>query len=257
MSKIYAGRTEIPRINKYISAYEELAARANKQKQEPKVQNFSRDQITFSREGLESAKEMREYLNKNGLNFSVDIQGNLEELDKQLRTKTMDYTNMFWQEMGEVIKEERNAGGSQAGENSFDDSVNSLAKAYQVVHDRIVDEFSRTDREVTYVIDHATGERREETVDDRLAELDYAYEAHATFIAASKKVMVQIQEAFGGKKPPESPEAIEQKVKDAYKQAVSDENLERLRRKADSFQEYRLDLSIGSYWEQVLREIWR
>lgn len=101
--------------------------------------------------------------------------------------------------MGKVIEDERASWGSQAGEKSFDNSVTSWAKAYQVVYDRIVDEFSREDRDTTYVIDKDTGERREETVEDRLAELDYAYEARTTFIAASKKVMVQIQESFGGK----------------------------------------------------------
>ncbi|MEY8391995.1 hypothetical protein D3Z36_16450 [Lachnospiraceae bacterium] len=256
MSRIYAGRTEIPKINKHIYTYEELAARAQEQKQEQKVQKFTRDKITFSQEGMKSAREMRKYLNENGLSSSIDFQANLEELDKQLHTKTMDYTNNFWQEMGEVIEQQRTVWGSQAGETSFDNSVASWAKAYQVVHDRIVDEFSRTDREVTYVIDEATGERREETVDDRLAELDYAYEARTTFIAASKKVMVQIQEVFGGKKSPAPPEAVEQKIRDAYKQAVSEENLERLRRKVDSFEEYRPDLSIGSFWEQILGEIW-
>ncbi len=256
MSKIYAGRTDIPKLNKHIPTYEELAARAQEQKHEQKTQDFTRDKISFSQEGMNSASEMRKYLNENGLNHSRDLQAELEELDKQLHTKLMDYTSNFWQEMGKVIEDERASWGNQAGEKSFDNSVTSWAKAYQVVYDRIVDEFSREDRDTTYVIDKDTGERREETVEDRLAELDYAYEARTTFIAASKKVMVQIQESFGGKKPPEKPEDIEQKVKEAYMQAISEKNLERLRQKVDSFQEYRPELSIGLHWEQVLKEIW-
>lgn len=256
MSKIYAGRTDIPRINKHIPTYEELAVRAQEQKQEQKIQNFTKDKITFSQEGLKSAREMRKYLNENGLNHSMDIQAKLEELDKQLHTKLMDYTSYFWQEMGEVIEGQRAAWGNQGGEKSYDNSITSWAKAYQVVHDRIVDEFSKDDRDTTYVIDKATGERREETVEDRLGELEYAYETRTAFIASSKKVMVQIQETFGGKKPPEKPEDIEQKIKESYKQAVSEKNLQRLRRKVNTFQEYRPVLSIGSYWEQVLKEIW-
>ena len=253
MSKIYAGRTEVQNI--HIPTFEEVAAQAKEQNHELKVQNFTKDKITFSQEGMESAEEMRKYLNENGLNHAVDLQGNLEELNKELHTKLMDYTSNFWQEMREVIKEERTIWGSQAGEQSFDNSITSWAKAYQVVHDRIVEEFSREDRDITYVIDETTGERREETVEERLAELDHAYDAQITFMASSQKVMVQI-EAFGGKVPPEPPEEIEEKIKEAYKQAVSEKNLERLRQKVNFFQAYRPELSIGNYWEQILADIW-
>ncbi len=254
MSKIYAGRTEVQNI--HIPTFEEVAAQAKEQNHELKVQNFTKDKITFSQEGMESAEEMRKYLNENGLNHAVDLQGNLEELNKELHTKLMDYTSNFWQEMREVIKEERTIWGSQAGEQSFDNSITSWAKAYQVVHDRIVEEFSREDRDITYVIDETTGERREETVEERLAELDHAYDAQITFMASSQKVMVQIHEAFGGKVPPEPPEEIEEKIKEAYKQAVSEKNLERLRQKVNFFQAYRPELSIGNYWEQILADIW-
>ena len=117
-----------------------------------------------------------------------------------------------------------------------------ISKAYQVVYDRIVDEFARSDRDTTYVMDEVTGVRREETVEDRLAELKYAYDLKTTFIASSKKAMAQIEEAFGGKKSSESPQIIEQKTKKAYMQAISDKNLERLRQRVNRFQDYRLDL---------------
>lgn len=257
---IYAGRTETPRLHKHIMAYEEMAARAkeqgNVQKDRPKVQQVVKDKVTFSQEGMESARKMREYLNKNGLNSARDIKAEFEELDKQLRTKSMDYTNNFLSEMQEVVNEERKTWGNQASGHSFDNSMALMGKAYQVVHDRIVDEFARKDRETTYVIDKDTGARREETVDDRLAELDLAYDRHTTFVAASKKVMAQIKEAFGGVKSPEKPEEIEKKTKEAYMDAVSEKNLQRMRQKAGSFKEYMPQLSIGSYWENILRQIW-
>lgn len=257
---IYAGRTETPRLNKHIMTYEEMAARAkeqgNVQEDSPRVQQVFKDKVTFSQEGMKSAREMREYLNKNGLNSARDIKAEFEELDKQLRTKSMDYTNNFLSEMQEVINEERETWGSEAAGHSFDNSLALMSKAYQVVHDRIVDEFAREDRETTYVIDKDTGARREETVDDRLAELDLAYDRHTTFVAASKKVMAQIKETFGGVKLPEKPKAIEKKTKEAYMEAVSEKNLQRMRQKADSFQDYRPQLSIGSYWENILRQIW-
>lgn len=99
------------------------------------------------------------------------------------------------------------------------------------------------------------GKRRWTTV-WRLAELDLAYDRHTTFVAASKKVMAQIKETFGGVKLPEKPKAIEKKTKEAYMEAVSEKNLQRMRQKADSFQDYRPQLSIGSYWENILRQIW-
>lgn len=253
---IYAGRTEMPRFHKHIMTYEEMAARAQEQKTEPKKQQFAQDKITFSQEGLKSAREMREYLNKNGLNQSRDIKAEFEELDKQLRTKNMDYTNNFLSEMQEVTDEERKIWGSQASGHSFDNSITMTAKAYQVVHDRIVDEFARKDRETTYVIDETTGKRREETVEDRLAELDLAYDRYTTGVAASKKVMAQIKEAFGGVKLPEKPEDIEKKTKEAYIEAVSEKNMQRLQAKVNSFRDYKPELSIGSYWEQVLENLW-
>lgn len=257
---IYAGRTETPRLNKHIMTYEEMAARAkeqgNVQEDRPRVQQVSKDKVTFSQEGMKSAREMRGYLNKNGLNSARDIKAEFEELDKQLRTKSMDYTNNFLSEMQEVINEERKTWGREVAGHSFDNSMTLMAKAYQVVHDRIVDEFARKDRETTYVIDQDTGARREETVEDRLAELDLAYDRHTTFVAASKKVMVQIKETFGGVKPPERPEEIEKKAKGAYLEAVSEKNLQRMRQRVDSFEDYKPQLSIGAYWENILRQIW-
>lgn len=240
--KIYAGRTEIPKINKHVPTYEELAARAKEQEQhrQPKVQQFAKDKITFSQSGLESAKDMRNYLNENGWNQRIDIKANLEELDKQLHTKTMDYTNNFLSEMDEVIEQQRAAWGSEVTGASLESAATLRAKAYQVVYDRIVDEFARSDRDTTYVIDEVTGARREETVEDRLEELKYAYDLKTTFIASSKKVMAQIEEAFGGKKSSESPQTIEQKTKKAYMQAISDKNLEQLRQRVNRFQDYKL-----------------
>lgn len=142
-------------------------------------------------------------------------------------------------------------------EGSFESSIALKAKAYQVVYDRIVEEFSREDRDITYVIDETTGERREETVEDRLAELDHAYDLQTTFAAASRKVMAQIKETFGGVTLPESPEHIEEKIKETYREAVSGKNLERLRKNVNSFQMYMPQLSIGTYWQQILTEVWK
>lgn len=255
--KIYAGRTEIPNINTKLPSYEELTERARKQENQPVKQPFARDTITFSEEGLRSAREMRQYLNENGLNKSIDLLAEREELNKQIHTKYMDYSMNFLSEMQEVINEERTKWGSQIEEGSFESSITLQAKAYQVVYDRIVEEFSREDRDTTYVIDEETGERREETVEDRLAELDRAYDLHTSFVASSRKVMAQIKETFGGVTLPESPENIEEKVKEAYRDAVSEKNLEKLRENTNSFRMYMPGLTIGTYWQQVLAEVWK
>lgn len=103
-------------------------------------------------------------------------------------------------------------------------------------------QFARSDRDTTYVIDEVTGERREETAADRLAELKSTYDLKTTLIASSQRAMAQIQKVFGGKKLPESPLIIEQKTKKAYMQAISDKNLERLRQRVTGFWDYKLDL---------------
>ncbi len=254
--KIYAGRTEIPKVNKHIPTYEEMAAKAKEEELKPKVQQFVKDKVTFSQEGLRNAKEMRGYLNEKGLNNRIDLKANLEELDKQLHLKSMDYTNNFLSEMQQVMNEERAAWGSECKGNSFDTSLTLMAKAYQVVHDRIVDEFARDDRDTTYIFDEVTKAQREETVEDRLAELNHAYDLHTTFLAASKKAMAQIKEAFGKEKLSEKPEDIEKKTKEACMEAVSEKNLERLRHKVNSFHQYSLNLSIGTHWRQVLGKVW-
>ena len=147
--KIYAGRTEVPKFNKHVPTYEELAARAKEQEQhrQPKVQQFAKDKITFSQQGLESAKDMRNYLNENGWNQRIDIKANLEEVNKQLHTKIMDYTSNFLSEMDEVMEQQRAAWGSQVTGDSLESAATLRAKAYQVVYDRIVDEFARSDRD--------------------------------------------------------------------------------------------------------------
>ncbi len=255
---IYAGRMERPWINKHFMKYEELAVRAQEQEknQGKKAQEVVKDKVTFSEEGMKSAHEMREYLNENNLNsygiHAIDVQ----EVDMEFHTSYLACSNNFLTEMQEVIHKERKAWGSEAGEHSFDNTMALTAKAYQVVHDRIVDEFAREDRITTYVIDKESGERREETVDDRLAELEAAYDGYTTFVAASKKAMAQIREVFGGVKLPEKPEDIEKKTKEAYMEAVSEKNLERARQKVRSYMDYRPQLSLGSYWEQILTKIW-
>lgn len=256
---IYAGRAEVPKLYKHMMAYEETAARPQDpqiHQREPQMQRLGKDKATFSQEGLRSAKEMREYLDENGLNFNKDGMASFEELDKQLRTRYLDCSNYFLSEMQEVMAEERKAWGSEADGHSFDNSMSLMAKSYQVVHDRIVDEFLREGRETTYVIDEVTGLRREETVDDRLAELDLAYDRHTTFLAASKKAMAEIKKAFWGVKLPEHPQEIEKKAKEACMQAVSEENLGRLRQQASSFRDYKPQLTLGAYWEQILASIW-
>lgn len=75
-------------------------------------------------------------------------------------------------------------------------------------------------------------------------------------MAASKKAMAQIREAFGGVKLPEKPGDIEKKTKEAYMDAVSEKNLERARQKVGSHMGCRPQLSLGSYWEHILAEIW-
>ena len=255
---IYAGRTERPWINKHFMNYEELADRVQEQEksQGNKVQEVVKDKVTFSKEGMESARAMRDYLNENNLNsygiHAIDVQ----EMEKEFRTTYLDCSNNFLTEMQEVINEERKAWGSEADGQSFDNSMALTTKAYQVVHDRIVDEFARKDRETTYIIDKESGERREETVDDRLAELEAAYDGYTTFVAASQKAMAQIKEKFGGVKIPEKPEDVEKKTKQAYMEAVSEKNLERARQKVNSHLGYRPELSLGIYWEQILAKIW-
>ena len=253
--KIYAGRTEVPNLTDRLSAYDAIPQQDTRQKVTFKSKYPERDSVTFSGEGLENAKQMLK--NNPGVFTAVDwdIWKNMEEVNEQLHTKIGDYSNFFLSEMQGVIDEERKKWGSQIS-NDFDSSLTLQAKAYQVIHDRIVDEFSRSDRETTYVLDSETGERREETVEERLAELDKAYGMYADFMASSKKVMAQIMETYHGVNLPESFSDIEKKTKEAMMDAVSEENLNKFRQNASSFQAYKPDLSIGDYWQQILAKIW-
>ena len=57
-------------------------------------------------------------------------------------------------------------------------------------------------------------------------------------------------------KLPEKPGEIEKKTKEAYMEAVSEKNLQRMRQKVSAFGDYRPQLSLSSYWEGVLKTIW-
>lgn len=131
-----------------------------------------------------------------------------------------------------------------------------MAKAYERISARIDSEFDDKDRKATYYSDE-NGNLVEETREHRKEELARTYDQYVTFLSVSKRIMVGIRQSFHGELEGVDPAEAENACRKAYQDAVSEENLERLREKKDSVRDYRLSFSVGQEWLDLLTRIGR
>lgn len=248
----YAGRYEIHSM-KIPNLFEEIET--GKIKPAEKLQQVDLPyKVTLSEQGLKSAKELRAYADQYPERFQTNIEERVEEFNKQLHTNLMDMSNVFREEMNNVMEDLRSDYDLDGKAGSFQESLTLMAKAYQTVAQRIEDEFSNPDRETTYILD-AEGNRVVETKEDRRAELDRAYQTYAKGIAAGKSAILQVNQQFKGLQMEIDPDELKEKTYQAYMDAVSEKNLERLKEKVSSFQDYHLEVSIGSEWMKRLEQL--
>lgn len=215
------------------------------------------DTVTFSDEGLARAKgsEWREYT-KDNEKVSYSSVNPRDELSKKLNTvNNIDTASMFNCELGEVAEQIKNDYSLKDISGSQEEFLTIMAKAYQVIYDRIEEDFAAPDREPTW-IKQADGTLVEETKQDRIDALNKAYSSRAEFAASAAKSMADIEETFHGANYGLGfKDELEKKVMESWQNAVSDKNLEKLRQKVASFKDYSLDFGIGADWSVAINAL--
>lgn len=197
-SQIYAGRyhyqkTETPNL---LDKGKDVAHRLQKL-----IRDVAGvDTVTFSDEGLAraNAREWRDYAENNEALFHNGATSR-EELYKELNVvNNLDTASMFNCELGEVAEQIQKENGFGDRSQSHEQLLSVMAKAYQVIYDRIEEEFSDPDREPTW-IRQENGTLAEETKQDRIDALNRAYNSRAECAAASVQSMAEIEETFHGR----------------------------------------------------------
>lgn len=209
------------------------------------------DTVTFSEEGLAKSKNWREYTKDNPAIFHANYEDQLEELNRQLHTVNLiDTASMFNCELGEVASQMRSG---QA--DSQEEFLTGMAKAYQVIYERIEEDFADPDRETTWILKE-DGTYVEETKQDRIDALNKAYNSRAEFAASSAKAMAEIEIHFNGKSYSESfLDELQSKVQEMWENAISEKNMERLRQKVASVNDYSLDFGISQQWSEIINSL--
>ena len=100
-----------------------------------------------------------------------------------------------------------------------------MAKAYQIIYDRIEEDFADPDRETTW-IKKEDGTYVEETKQDRIDALNKAYNSRAEFAASAAKSMAEIDKYFkGADYSNDFLNELQNKVKESWENAVSEKNM--------------------------------
>lgn len=142
-SQIYAGRYHYkrPEIPNLLDTQKYTASTPGKSVKEA----TGVDTVTISDEGLAKAKDWREYT-KDNENISHTGVNPKEELYKELNTvNNIDTASMFNCELGEVADQIQKENGLGDHSRSQEEFLTVMAKAYQVIYDRIDEEFSDPD----------------------------------------------------------------------------------------------------------------
>ncbi len=196
---------------------------------------YSVDTVTFSEEGMAKAKatDWRAYTIDNPDISHVNIKEQREELYRQLNTVTIDTASMFNLELGEVASQIQKENGLGEHSNSHE----------AFLTDRIEEDFADPDRETTWVLKE----------DGTYVK---AYYSRAEFAAAAVKQQAVIENTFHGKHySTDFMNELQNKMKESWQNAIDEKNMERLRRKVASFQDYSLNLGIGSSWSEMINAL--
>lgn len=237
----------------------EIAEAAEKQK--PKTEEERRKEAVEEATGTDSgllAKLLEEsVLTEKDLAEDFDFTENWEKIRERLEAvRPTDLVYSFMQEMSEASASLREEYLKRGGAGGFADSVALAAKAYGIVRDRIDRDFDDPDREISYYIGE-DGALVEETREHCGEELTRAYDQYVTFLSVSKRIMTELRQRFYGEFEGVDPAEVERNTRQAYEDAISEENLKQLREEKDFGGDYRLSFSIGQEWLDLLTQIGR
>lgn len=214
------------------------------------------DTVTFSDEGLAKSKNWREYTKDNPNISHINYEEQIEEFNKQIHTvNNINTASMFNCELGEVAEQIKSDNGLGERSGSHGDFLTVMAKAYQVIYDRIEEDFADPDRETTY-LRQEDGTYVEETKQDRIDALNQAYNSRTELAASAARSIAEIEKHFKGKNySTDFLDELQNKVKESWQNAISEKNMERLRQKVSSLKDYSLDFGIGSQWSNVINSL--
>lgn len=248
-TQIYAGRYHYQKVTQPDLMSEAYQTKTAEKRNLREVADA--DTVTFSDEGLAKSKNWREYTKNNSDVSHENYEERQEELNRQMHTVNLiDTASMFNCELGEVASQIRSERAD-----SQEEFLTGMAKAYQVIYDRIEEDFADPDRETTWILKE-DGTYVEETKQDRIDALNKAYNFRAEFAASSAKVMAEIDMHFKGKAHSESfLDELQNKVKEMWENAISEKNMERLRQKVASMNDYSLDFGISRQWSNVINSL--
>ena len=249
-SQIYAGRYHYEKPKQV-----DLFDRSQWNYSTPKTlfrEQYPMDTVTFSDEGLAKSKNWREYT-KDNPNIRHESINPKDELYKELNTvNNIDTASMFNCELGEVTEQIRKENGFGTHSDSQEQFLTIMAKAYQVVYDRIEEDFSDPDKDPTW-IKKEDGTLVEETKQDRIDALNKAYFSKAELAASSAKQRIQLEKSFYGKNYDDSFEGeFADKVMESWQNAISKNNLSRLRQRGTDLKSFSVDLGIDGRWSNEI-----
>lgn len=116
-----------------------------------------------------------------------------EEFNKQMHTvNNINTASIFNCELGEVAEQIKSDNGIGERSGSHGDFLTVMAKAYQVIYDRIEEDFADPDRETTY-LRQEDGTYAEETKQDRIDALNQAYNSRAELAVSAARSIAEIE----------------------------------------------------------------
>lgn len=249
--KIYAGRYEVHSKKKF-DLLEEMEKGTIKPKKNEELQQFQPPyKITFSKEGMANAKSLREYAKEHGLKGQINYEEQIDELNTLLHTSSMDMSQVFLKEMEEIaagIKVEHHL---PATPSSVQQHLAVMSQAYDTVVQRIEEEFNNPNRETTYILQE-DGTRKIETKEDRLQELQRAYEQYADRQSSIMQGRLNYAQFVGSQPSKISGEELRENAKQAYMDAVSEENRQRVK---NHFSGSAIRFSVDSSWISLMNTL--
>lgn len=212
-----------------------------------RVDTVLKDKVSISQEGMEKMREMQ----KNRVKIE-----DVEYIDPFEYAHSMTGMVTYSARLGEVSQEVSKSYHQSEGAQDLAGKVTVLGKAYSILREEIEARYDDPEYKPSIVVEADGATAHLMTKEEEIAMLDEAYEAHAEFAASSAKVMAEIAEKFGGDSRYSGlGDEIHDKVKETYMAAKEEENLQKLKEKVDSIQDYKLNLPVNSYWNSLLSDL--
>lgn len=266
----YSYRTDVERIKQRLQQAEKNSVSNQRKSDSVNISQKGRIALRKKMSALGKINQNEDIPILSPMNFgSSGIMNDFEKIMSELEEGAVPndlVSKDYAQESVDVLKTkfEKEEGTKT---DTFDRCVNKMASAYQLIKDRIEEKYAADDRQKEYYIT-ADGNTQELTKEKELEMLDHAYETHSRLMAASTQIWSELQDFkvqinyhsshFESEKsePKKQGEEVKEQAYQAFKSAVSKENVRMLKQKTGSLNHFHLNLEISSSARNVLNGIW-